>query len=136
MGTDLVLVPRGGRDVKVDRVAEPEPLRRTGAVSRDEVRGAVSIRRGEVLIEGRFTVEGLGRVTGVTERRIVGFRTGGFRVGVYFGVVVRRYDLEGVVVFSCLVLSATFLPIREKAAAIIAGRGKRRYLPVDSMCRS
>jgi hypothetical protein len=89
MGAEGIEVAGAGREMELDGTVRRVlvPLPEDGSlVGR---RGVGSIRRGDVLMEVRFTVEGFGRATGVTVRRIGDFVVGGFRVGVDFGTVVR-----------------------------------------------
>ena len=89
MGAERVEVLGAGREMELDGTVRRVLVRLPEDGRTVERLGVGSIRRGDVLMEVRLTVEGFGRATGVTVRRIGDFVVGGFRVGVDFGTVVR-----------------------------------------------
>ncbi len=126
-------------------------VRRTEDETLEEERGTLLEERGRVLIEERWVVRGVGRITRGAERRTGAVRAGAVRTGatlgtlrrltgaadrrdgVYRGVLAGLLLLTGEALLFSSVLSATLLPTRENAEAIIPVRLMREAIPTRVM---
>ena len=89
IGAERVKVAGAGREMELDGAVRRVLIRLVVDGSLTEGRGVDPIRRGDVLMEVRFTVEGFGRATGVTVRLTGDFVAAGFGARVDLGTVER-----------------------------------------------